>query len=212
MLARIGICAAIAAAIAIAALWHPSRGNALTGVDPMPDASPLRTSSRAPAGPEHRSLAYVTGAVAHPGLYRVAPAERVADVVKRAGGLDASADPAGVNLAAYVQDGDEIDVPRVGQTVASSPSRRSSRRHRKATRAHGRAHRRVSAAQASVDVNAAGAEALSAVPGIGPSIASRIVELRERSGAYASLDELLDVSGMTASRLEQARPYLQPLP
>ena len=65
--------------------------------------------------------------------------------------------------------------------------------------------------EGSVDVNAADAAELAAVPGIGRAIAARIVELREREGAFTSLDELLDVAGMTQTRLERARPYLRDL-
>ncbi|MFY9720315.1 MAG: helix-hairpin-helix domain-containing protein, partial [Candidatus Cybelea sp.] len=61
----------------------------------------------------------------------------------------------------------------------------------------------------SVDVNAADAAELAAVPGIGGAVATRIVEVRGRDGSFASLDELLDVAGMTQSRLERARPYLR---
>ncbi|MGA9419097.1 MAG: helix-hairpin-helix domain-containing protein, partial [Candidatus Cybelea sp.] len=39
----------------------------------------------------------------------------------------------------------------------------------------------------------------------------RIVELREREGNFTSLDELLDVAGMTQTRLDRARPYLRDL-
>ncbi|MGB9650252.1 MAG: helix-hairpin-helix domain-containing protein, partial [Candidatus Cybelea sp.] len=61
----------------------------------------------------------------------------------------------------------------------------------------------------SVDVNRSDAAELAAVPGIGRAVAQRVVELRRREGAFASLDELLDVAGMTQSRLERARPYLR---
>jgi competence protein ComEA len=70
----------------------------------------------------------------------------------------------------------------------------------------------VAVAAASVDINVADARALEEVPGIGRSIAGRIVELRDRDGTFASLDELLDVAGMTQTRLERARPFLQPMP
>lgn len=80
-------------------------------------------------------------------------------------------------------------------------------RTRRASRPRARKRRRR--AVAIVDVNVADAQALAAVPGVGPAIAERIVEIREREGAYASLDELLDVAGMNAGRLERARPYLR---
>ena len=74
-----------------------------------------------------------------------------------------------------------------------------------------RRHRATPSPNGSVDVNTADAAELAAVPGIGRAVASRIVELREREGSFASLDELLDVAGMTQSRLERARSYLREL-
>ena len=120
-----------------------------------------------------------------------------------AGGLGASADGAGVNLAQRASDGDEIYVPAAGERT----TRAADSRHRTTS---GRPRRRaVHPPDASVDVNRADAGELAAVPGIGRAIAQRIVELRRREGAFASLDELLDVAGMTQSRLERARPYLR---
>ncbi|HXF35483.1 MAG TPA: helix-hairpin-helix domain-containing protein, partial [Candidatus Acidoferrales bacterium] len=59
-----------------------------------------------------------------------------------------------------------------------------------------------------LDVNSAALDELASVPGIGRALAARIVALRDADGAFSTLDELLDVSGMTQSRLERARPYL----
>ncbi|MGC2407220.1 MAG: helix-hairpin-helix domain-containing protein, partial [Candidatus Cybelea sp.] len=63
--------------------------------------------------------------------------------------------------------------------------------------------------EGSINVNEADAAELAAVPGIGRAVAARVVELREREGNFTSLDELLDVAGMTQTRLDRARPYLR---
>lgn len=163
-------------------------------------------------GAAGQAIVYVAGAVRRPGLYRVRDGERVADAVGRAGGLKPSADAAGVNLAEHPSDGEEIYVPVVGEpashvTRASRSSRGYGGARRRGT------HARVIAADIapeSVDVNRDDAAALERVPGIGPAIAARIVALREREGAFASLDELLDVAGMTQSKLDRARTYFRP--
>ena len=61
---------------------------------------------------------FVAGAVGRPGLYRVRSGDRAGDAIRPAGGPSAAADPWGVNLAARVQDGDEIHVPRAGEQAA----------------------------------------------------------------------------------------------
>lgn len=188
--------ALIAAGLLIAALaiWHPAPHPMQAVVATVrASASPRPHRSQAPSD----AVVYVVGAVPRPGLYRVRPGDRVDDAVRAAGGLLASADPSGVNLAARVRDGDEVLVPLLG----AAPAR--ARRGRAA-----RSSTRPSPPASPIDVNSADAQSLAEVPGIGPTVARRIVALREREGAFESFDELLDVAGMTASRLERAQPYL----
>jgi competence ComEA-like helix-hairpin-helix protein len=59
-----------------------------------------------------------------------------------------------------------------------------------------------------VNVNTAGWPELSLVPGLGETLARRIVEYRGARGPLRSLDELVEVNGIGRVRLEQMRPYL----
>jgi competence protein ComEA len=178
------------------ALRHPAPRPAIVAQTALLEQTnaPRRTTA---AHPEEL-VVYVAGAVSRPGLYRIRTGDRVANAVERAGGMARNADTSGVNLAQRAQDGDEIYVPALGE----------SRRGNSAT--HRRSRRSTSPPpEDSIDVNRADARDLARVPGIGRSVASRIVELRAREGSFTSLDELLDVAGMTQSRLERARPYLR---
>ncbi len=181
----------------------PGTRERLQATDPSREREP-HARAKAPS-PELGSVVYVAGAVRRPGLYRVGSGARADDAVKLAGGMLSAADASGVNLAERVADGDEVYVPEAGE-----PPR--TRHARGRARGGARGHRRGAHAGADVsgrlDLNAADAGDLGAVPGIGPAVASRIVDLRSQEGAFASLDELLDVAGMTPRRLEQARPYL----
>ncbi|HEY6326224.1 MAG TPA: ComEA family DNA-binding protein, partial [Candidatus Cybelea sp.] len=170
--------------------------NALAGPSASPAARWFRHAAR--AGRDDDLVVYVAGAVRTPGLYNLRPGDRVARAVALAGGMRAAADAAGVNLAQRPGDGDEIYVPVQGE------------KQQRARSSGPRGRRRASPPPGgSVDVNRAGAAELAAVPGIGRAVAARIVELREREGGFTSLDELLDVAGMTQTRLERARPYLR---
>jgi competence protein ComEA len=155
--------------------------------------------------PSQGSVVYVAGAVRRPGLYHVDSGARADDAVRLAGGVLPQADASGVNLAERVADGDEVYVPASGE---SAHARRGG--SRRMGHARGRRHRAEAAGEFSghVDLNAADADELGAVPGIGPAIAERVVAMRAQEGAFTSLDELLDVAGMTPRRLEQARPYV----
>ena len=59
-----------------------------------------------------------------------------------------------------------------------------------------------------VDLNTADAATLESVPGIGKSLAQRIVTFREKNGAFGSVDDLLKVQGIGEKSLQNLRPYL----
>jgi competence protein ComEA len=59
-----------------------------------------------------------------------------------------------------------------------------------------------------INLNTATAEQLEAIPGIGPVLAQRIIEYRQTHGRFQSVDELLEVRGIGAKRLENMRPYV----
>jgi competence protein ComEA len=56
-----------------------------------------------------------------------------------------------------------------------------------------------------IDLNRAGPELLEQLPGIGPAKARAIVALREERGAFRSVDELADVSGIGPKTVERLR-------
>ncbi len=214
MIVRVLVLAALVGGAALA-LWHPAPHAAITAVTPSAAAAfaqapdrPRHSRFQPGQDPIHGELVvYVAGAVRRPGS--IVCAKAIATIVPSP--WPAVSAPAqmqtGVNLAQRAADGDEVLVPRAGETTYRRRSRSrsahpSSRRHRRMPSAP---------AEGSVDVNHAAPEDLARVPGIGRAIAGRIVELRDREGAFASLDELLDVAGMTQSRLARARPYLQDL-
>ncbi|HEX3468211.1 MAG TPA: helix-hairpin-helix domain-containing protein [Candidatus Elarobacter sp.] len=177
-----------------------------------------------------RSLVYVAGEVVHPGIYRVTADARVADAVARAGGARPDADLVAVNLAAHLSDGDEIVVPVKGASALETGRRRRSSSTTGAVRGGERASRRDAHARSErhkrsrprtasstddgvppagqVDLNTADAETLATVPGIGAGLAERIVAFRAANGPFATVDELLDVSGITDRRLEAILPYV----
>lgn len=59
-----------------------------------------------------------------------------------------------------------------------------------------------------VNINSASAEQLSALPGIGAKLAARIVEHRQKSGVFKSVQELMTVKGVGEKNFEKLQPYL----
>jgi competence ComEA-like helix-hairpin-helix protein len=59
-----------------------------------------------------------------------------------------------------------------------------------------------------IDLNTATAEQLQQVPGIGPSTAKAIINVRQKSGPFRKIEDLLAIKGVSKARLEKMRPYL----
>jgi competence protein ComEA len=151
---------------------------------PTPPASSSAVSSAAPSaapGSQDELYVHVSGAVQRPGLIRVAPGARVVDAIEAAGGFAEVADPAGVNLARRVQDGEQLHVPIVGETPLDNGGAPSD--------AGG-------VGGGLVDLNRASAEQLETLPRIGPALAQRIIEWREANGRFTAVTDLRNVSGV----------------
>ncbi|MGH9813860.1 MAG: ComEA family DNA-binding protein [Candidatus Acidiferrales bacterium] len=59
-----------------------------------------------------------------------------------------------------------------------------------------------------VNINTAAVEELAKLPGVGKSIAQRIVNHREKSGKFRTVEELLVIRGISRKKLEQLRPLI----
>ncbi|MDN4615223.1 ComEA family DNA-binding protein [Leifsonia sp. F6_8S_P_1B] len=154
-----------------------------------PVASPGAHVS-ASAGPTAAELlVHVAGAVRTPGIVSLPPGARVLDAVAAAGGLTEGADPAGVNLARPVVDGEQLVVPKVGEAPAPAAAGGGGG-------AGGASAGSAGGAGAVVDLNTATLADLDGLPRIGPALAQRILDWREAHGRFASVDQLREVTGI----------------
>jgi competence protein ComEA len=146
------------------------------------------------ARPAADVLVHVAGAVLRPGLVHVPAGSRVAAAVRLAGGATGRADTNGLNLAARVEDGQQVVVPVRGRPAAVG----------------GAAGGPGTAPAARVSLGSATLEQLDELDGIGPTLAQRIVEYRAQHGGFSSLTELGEVDGIGEKRLAALREGLQP--
>lgn len=160
--------AGVALVAVIGAVWS----NATSGSGEVLVESPSSVlESTAP--PSAMLVVQVVGAVADPGVYELPMDSRVMDAVELAGGLTAKADPASVNLARIVQDGEQLVVGTNGSS-RNSAGAQSSR----------------------ININTATASDFDTLPRIGETMAERIVAFRDEHGPFSSLESLLDVPGI----------------
>ena len=62
--------------------------------------------------------------------------------------------------------------------------------------------------QLPLDLNTCSAAALARLPGLDSELVKAIVECRKAKGGFASVDDLLQVKGMDAARLDKIRMYI----
>ncbi len=156
-------------------------------------------------------VAHAAGAVVRPGVYRLPPGARVDDLVRAAGGLAPDADPARLNLAAPLADGDRVYVPRRGEAdlPAVALPEGGSADGSGGTGGAGPGEASGSEAEgAPIDINTADEAELDELPGVGPSIAAAIVAHRQENGPFRSVDDLLDVRGIGEAKLAEIRPLV----
>lgn len=169
-----------------------------------PDPPPVRVSgsdavSKASGEPPRSVGVYVhvAGAVRRPGLYRAAEGMRVAAALERAGGPLEDADLTAVNLAARVQDGQQIVVPEHGGAPAADAGL-------------GGADAGGGSTGVPLSIGTATVEQLEQLDGIGPTLAARIVEHRQAKGGFSTLDQLAEVEGIGEQRLAALKQALSP--
>ena len=139
-------------------------------------------------------VVHVVGAVVEPGVYELPVGARGDDAVRAAGGLTGDADSRAVNLALQLVDGEQLVIPRRGETLPTNAPR-----HQPGATAAGTTAPRL------VNINRATVAELDQLPGVGPSTARAIVEHRERYGPYATVDDLLAVRGIGPAKLAEMR-------
>ncbi|HKJ12562.1 MAG TPA: helix-hairpin-helix domain-containing protein [Ornithinimicrobium sp.] len=176
--------------VAVTATQAPSPGAGMHA-----DAAPAAASTASGTAYVH-----VIGAVRDAGVVDVPAGSRVADAVDAAGGLSAKADPARLNLARLVADGERIWVPVKGAEApaeAVAPSRPAA--GSVAPSASSRA------AAGPIDLNAADSTTLQTLSGVGPVTAEAILAWRAEHGRFSSTEELLEVSGIGPKTVERLR-------
>lgn len=157
---------------------------------------------------------YIKGEIKNPGLYEIDANVRLSELISIAGGETTEADIDRLNLAAILQDGTTVIIPKMdsddeieqytaqtdqkiyqvgyvseknGQTDSSSSDKITS---------------------GSININTATAAGLMRLPGVGESTANKIISYRESNGGFKAIEEIMNVSGIGEKKFEAMKQFL----
>ncbi|KAF0091524.1 MAG: competence protein ComEA [Fusobacteria bacterium] len=138
---------------------------------------------------DEKLVVNIKGAVKNPGIYEFPLNSRVNDALEKAEPLE-NADLLPLNLAMFLKDEQDIYVPFIDAVNEGEVNGEGNN-------------------DELISINKASAKDLELVPGIGPVMASNILEYRKSIVRYQTLEELLNVSGIGEKTLEKMRPYIK---
>ncbi len=164
---------------------------------------------------EDTIVVHISGAVNIEGIVELEAGSRIANAIEKAGGVKENADMTDINLAYPLEDGMKIHIPTKEETEAnknnenmidesyiiSSSGGVSSKEDTNSTQGSSS----TSTSSKKVNINTATQEELDTLPGIGPSIASKIIDYREQNGKFNSIEEIKEVSGIGDAKYEKIK-------
>lgn len=129
---------------------------------------------------------HVCGAVQNEGVYELPAGSRVYEAIEEAGGFREDAATTEVNQAQVLEDASKLYVPTVAE-VLDSQSKQGSK----------------------VNINKASKEELMTLPGVGESKAESIIRYREDQGAFQSIEDIMQISGIKEALYEKIKDLIK---
>lgn len=128
---------------------------------------------------------YVCGAVRYEGVYELPSDCRVYEAIAKAGGFREDAATSAINQAEVLKDAARLYVPTVAEAEVLQE-----------------------AEAGKVNLNKASKEELMSLPGVGASRADSIIQYREQQGAFQSIEDIMQISGIKEGLFEKIKELI----
>lgn len=159
---------------------------------------------------EEQVIVHITGSVKKPGIVKLKQGSRIEDAIQSAGGLTENADISKVNLAYVLEDGIKIRIPSLdeegieekeiliegsGENIVQETEKDTNIKENMNSKNTNK----------TININKATETELETLPGIGGSLASRIIEYREKNGKFSNIEDIKNVSGIGESKYDSIK-------
>ncbi len=150
-------------------------------------------------------IVHVTGAVKNPGIVKLKEGSRIEDAIEAAGGLTENADISDVNLAYILEDGIKLRIPSTSDETITNTDILIENNGENIIE---ETNTSTNNSNGSININKATEAELDTLPGIGPSLASKIVEYREQNGKFSTIEDIKNVTGIGESKYESIKDFI----
>jgi competence protein ComEA len=194
----IGVLIGICLGIGGATLARQTRPAPIVIIPPAPTSTPAPTPTPAPI------QVFVNGAVAKPDIYELPPESNVKKAIAAAGGFTENANTVVVNLAQPLSHGYQVYVPTIAESTIQSPPI-VSKPEGLTTQSYANSGTETNGL---VNINIATLDDLDTLPGIGPSIAQKIIDYRDANGSFPNAEAIMNVSGIGEAKYNQIKDLI----
>lgn len=159
---------------------------------------------------------YITGEVNNPGIIVLPIGSRISDAIDYAGGVTSNADIMKINLVYMLQDGMKVNIPSSKElndnpnfeyiTMGSGDEKNDNKDFNALETTNNKSESAFKISN--VNINTATQTELETLPGIGPSLALKIINYRKENGKFKSIEELKNVSGIGDNKYDEIKKYI----
>ena len=176
---------------------------------------------------DEKIYVYVTGEVNNNGVVILNEGARITDAINAAGGTTTNADISKINLVYILTDGVKLNIPSFndlkenpdfeyiilgsgeGSLNSESSSSSSGVSSAESTGSStGKIGSGISSSKQVVNINSASQTELELLPGIGPSLALKIIEYRNENGKFSKIEDIKNVKGIGDARFDDLKDFI----
>ncbi|MGN1299380.1 MAG: helix-hairpin-helix domain-containing protein [Candidatus Scatovivens sp.] len=140
---------------------------------------------------------HISGEVNYKGILELKEGSRINDAIKQAGGITEKADIDKINLAYELSDGQKLYIPNINEKEKKEYITEDSGIEIEEEK------------EEKININKATQTELETLPGIGPSLALKIIRYREENGKFNNIEELKNVKGVGENKYEEIKELIK---